>query len=111
MGSNSKPCSGADFVDFDLISKIVGVSPCHPHAKISFAVLTRTLAAQVKEELRKANKGNNWYGAVLDNFDQYPPGQRSNHDQYPPAPGVLASFPPPAGVFFFLFITLELRVY
>jgi len=30
------------FVDFDLIDRIVGVSPCHPQAMAGVAVLTRT---------------------------------------------------------------------
>ena len=31
-----------DLVDFGLIDRIVGVSPCHPQARTGTAVLTRT---------------------------------------------------------------------
>ena len=31
-----------DFVDSDLLDRMVGVSPCHPQARIGFAILTRT---------------------------------------------------------------------
>jgi len=31
-----------DFVDFDLIDRIVGVSPCHPQARTGVALLTQT---------------------------------------------------------------------
>ena len=34
--------SVVDFVDFDLVDRIVGVSPCHPQARTGTAVLART---------------------------------------------------------------------
>ena len=34
-----------NFVDFDSIGRIVGVSPCHPHARTGVAVLIQTYKA------------------------------------------------------------------
>ena len=31
-----------DFVDFDLLNRIVGVGPCHPQAKTGVVLLTQT---------------------------------------------------------------------
>ena len=31
-----------DFIDFDLVNRIVGVSPCHPQAKIGLTILIQT---------------------------------------------------------------------
>ena len=39
---HGKEATIVDFVDFDLIDRIVGVSPCHPHARTGVAVLMRT---------------------------------------------------------------------
>ena len=43
---SSRGCNGESHskhvVDFDLIDRIVGVSPCHPQAKIGLAVLVQT---------------------------------------------------------------------
>ena len=48
QASNSRSCSGDSgegescLVDFDLLDRIVVVSPCHPQARTGFAILTRT---------------------------------------------------------------------
>ena len=38
----AKVCHFVDFVDVDLLDRIVGVGPCHPQARTEVAVLTRT---------------------------------------------------------------------
>ena len=43
VGAKPGDCTvEVDFVDFDLIDRIVGVSPCHPQARTGVAVLTQT---------------------------------------------------------------------
>ena len=45
-----------EFVDFDLIGRIIGVSPCHPQARIEVAVLTRTYEQKTERRERETFK-------------------------------------------------------